>query len=99
LQAKLLQAIKEKSARRLGNEQSRHFDVSLVAATHQRLERAIRDRDVSRGPVLPAKVLEIHLPPLRERGDDAVLLANHFGRLHARRYDRGEKFFRKRPSR
>lgn len=91
LQAKLLKAIEEKSARRLGSIQSRHFDVSLVAATNQPLERAIQHRTFREDLYYRLKVLEIHLPPLRERSDDAVLLANHFVRLHARRYNRGEK--------
>jgi two-component system, NtrC family, response regulator AtoC len=91
LQAKLLKAIEEKSVRRLGSVQSRHFDVSLVAATNQPLEQAIQEKSFREDLYYRLKVLEIHLPPLRERGDDPVLLANHFVRLHTRRYNRGEK--------
>ena len=91
LQAKILKAIEEKSVRRLGSIQSRHFDVSLIAATNEPLERAIQDKRFREDLYYRLKVLEIHLPPLRERGDDPVLLANHFVRLHARRYNRGDK--------
>ena len=91
LQAKLLKAIEEKSVRRLGSVQSRHFDVSLVAATNQPLEKAIQEKSFREDLYYRLKILEIHLPPLRERGDDPVLLANHFVRLHTRRYNRGEK--------
>jgi len=91
LQAKLLKAIEEKSVRRLGSVQSRHFDVSLVVATNQPLEQAIQEKSFREDLYYRLKILEVHLPPLRERGDDPVLLANHFVRLHTRRYNRGEK--------
>ena len=91
LQAKLLKAIEEKSVRRLGSVQSRHFDVSLVAATNQPLEQAIQEKSFREDLYYRLKILEVHLPPLRERGDDPVLLANHFVGLHTRRYNRGEK--------
>ncbi len=91
LQAKLLTAIEERSIRRLGSIQSRHFDVMLIAATNQPLERAIQERNFREDLYYRLKVLEIRLPPLRERGEDAVVLADHFVQLHARRYNRGEK--------
>jgi two-component system response regulator AtoC len=91
LQAKLLKAIEEKSVRRLGSIQSRNFDVMLIAATNQALDRAIQERAFRGDLYYRLKVLEIHLPPVRERGEDAVVLAEHFVKLHARRYNRGEK--------
>jgi transcriptional regulator with PAS, ATPase and Fis domain len=91
IQAKLLKAIEEKSARRLGSIRTRRFDIMLIAATNQPLERAIEERSFRADLYYRLKVLAIHLPALRERGDDAVLLADHFVRLHARRYNRGEK--------
>jgi len=91
LQAKLLKAIEEKSVRRLGSIQTRHFDVMLIAATNLPLERAIQEKLFREDLYYRLKVLEIALPPLRERGDDALVLAEHFIRLHGRRYNRGEK--------
>lgn len=91
LQAKLLNAIEEKSMRRLGTIQSRHFDVMLIAATNQSLEHAIQERNFREDLYYRLNVLKVHLPPVRERGNDAVLLADHFVRLHSRRYNRGEK--------
>jgi two-component system response regulator AtoC len=91
LQAKLVKAIEERSVRRLGSIRTRHFDVMLIAATNQSLERAIRERTFRDDLYYRLKVLEIHLPPIRERGDDANRLAEHFVKLHARRYNRGEK--------
>jgi two-component system response regulator AtoC len=91
LQAKLLKAIEERSVRRLGSITTRRFDVMLIAATNQPLEIAIQERNFREDLYYRLKVLEIHLPPLRERGDDAVDLAEHFVKLHARRYNRGDK--------
>ncbi|HWP23236.1 MAG TPA: sigma-54 dependent transcriptional regulator [Candidatus Binatia bacterium] len=91
LQAKMLKAIEDKSLRRLGGVQNRRFDVMLVAATNQLLERAIREKTFREDLYYRLKVLEVHLPPLRERAGDAVLLAEHFVKLHARRYNRGNK--------
>ena len=91
LQAKLLKAIEEKSLRRLGSIQNRRFDIMLIAATNQPLESAIQERNFREDLYYRLKVLEVHLPPLRERRDDSLLLAEHFVKLHARRYNRGEK--------
>ena len=93
LQAKLLKAIEERSVRRLGSIQMRHFDVVLMAATNQPLEQAIKAKSFREDLYYRLKVLEINLPPLRERGNDPLLLANHFVKLHARRYNRGQKTF------
>ena len=91
LQAKLLKALEEKSVRRLGSVQTRQVDVCLVAATNQPLAQAIQEKTFREDLYYRLKVLEIHLPPLRERGEDAVTLAHHFVRLHTRRYNRGLK--------
>lgn len=91
LQAKLLKAIEEQTVRRLGSIQSRRFNAMLIAATNQPLERAIQEHNFRQDLYYRLKVLEIHLPPLRERSVDAVMLAEHFVTLHARRYNRGEK--------
>jgi two-component system response regulator AtoC len=91
LQAKLLKAIEEKSVRRLGSIQTRHFDVMLIAATNQPLDQAILAKTFRQDLYYRLKVLEIHLPALRERGGDAVILAEYFLNLHARRYNYGVK--------
>jgi two-component system, NtrC family, response regulator AtoC len=91
LQAKLLKAIEEKSVRRLGSVRSRRFDVMLMAATNQPLERGIQERTFRQELYYRLKVLTIDLPPLRQRGDDVLVLAERFVHLHAARYNRGEK--------
>ena len=91
LQAKLLKVIEDRSVRRLGGLRSRRFDVMLLAATNQPLEQAIQDQLFRQDLYFRLKVLTINLPPLRERGNDAVLLAEHFVQLHTRRYNRRDK--------
>jgi two-component system, NtrC family, response regulator AtoC len=91
LQAKLLKAIEERSVRRLGSVRSRRFDVMLIAATNQPLERAIAERAFREDLYYRLKVLTLHLPPLRDRANDAVDLAEHFVGVHGRRYNRGIK--------
>ena len=91
LQAKLLKAIEEKSIRRVGSIQSRKIDVMVIAATNQPLEEAIREKSFREDLYYRLKILEIHLPPLRNREGDAVVLAEHFTHLHARRYNRGDR--------
>ena len=91
LQAKLLKAIEERAVRRLGSIQMRRFDVMLITATNQPLEQAIQEKSFREDLYYRLKVLEICLPPLRERGNDPVMLAEHFVKLHARRYNRGPK--------
>ena len=69
LQAKLLKAIEEKSLRRLGSVQTRQFGIMLIAAANQPLEKAIQEKTFREDLYYRLKVLEIHLPPLRERDD------------------------------
>ena len=91
LQAKLLKAIEEKSVRRLGSIQSRRFDVMLISAANQPLERSIQERTFREDLYYRLKILEVRLPALRDREDDSVLLAEYFLRLHSSRYNRGKK--------
>ena len=85
-QAKLLHAIETRSFRRLGSLAVRHVDVRLVAATNVDLDVA-----VTRGSFRPdlfhrLNVLTLRLPPLRERGEDILFLAEHFVEYHSRQY-------------
>ncbi len=78
LQAKLLKAIEEKSVRRLGALAARRVDVKLVAATQHELEALVADGRFRADLYHRLAVLVLRIPPLRERRDDAVLLAEHF---------------------
>jgi DNA-binding NtrC family response regulator len=78
LQAKLLRALEERSVRRLGSLRSRPVDVRIIAATHVHLPAAVERGDFRQDLYYRLNVVTVHLPPLRQRGDDVVLLATHF---------------------
>ena len=78
LQGKFLKAIEERSVRRLGSVRSRSVDAWIISASNEDLETAIRQRRFREDLYHRLAVLTVRLPPLRERGDDVVLLAEHF---------------------
>jgi DNA-binding NtrC family response regulator/tetratricopeptide (TPR) repeat protein len=78
LQAKLLKVLEERSVRRLGGTRSEPVDVWIVAATSEDLQAATRARRFREDLYHRLAVLTLRLPPLRERGDDIVRLAEHF---------------------
>jgi DNA-binding NtrC family response regulator len=78
LQPKLLRALQEKHVRPLGSDHEVSFDVRVVAATHRNLQQAVRDGDFRADLFFRLNVISIDVPPLRDRGDDILLLARHF---------------------
>jgi tetratricopeptide (TPR) repeat protein len=78
LQAKLLKAIEEKSVRRLGAVGARRVDVKLIAATQHDLDSLVADGRFRADLYHRLAVLVLRIPPLRERRDDVVLLAERF---------------------
>jgi DNA-binding NtrC family response regulator len=78
LQGKILKALEEKQVRRVGAVRGREVDVRIIAATHVDLAQAVRRGEFREDLYYRLSVIPIHLPPLRERGDDVVLIAEHF---------------------
>ena len=77
-QAKLLRVIQERSYERLGSTETRHVDVRLITATNRPLEDLVRQGLFRSDLYYRLNVFPIELPPLRERGGDMALLADHF---------------------
>jgi DNA-binding NtrC family response regulator len=75
VQAKLLKVIEEKRFRRLGETDERRVDVRFVAATHHDLEQSVHDRRFREDLYFRLRGIPLRVPPLRERGDDVILLA------------------------
>src|SRR5262249_4942418 len=86
LQAKLLTALEEQAVRRLGGTAKETFDTWLISATNADLERAVRERRFREDLYHRLAVLTVRLPPLRERGGDAALLAQDFLAAACRHY-------------
>ncbi|MCB1997619.1 MAG: sigma-54-dependent Fis family transcriptional regulator, partial [Rhodoferax sp.] len=63
-------------------------DVRIIAATHQPLDQLVREGRFRADLYFRLRVVELELPPLRERGDDVLQLANDFVAAHAARYGR-----------
>jgi transcriptional regulator with AAA-type ATPase domain/tetratricopeptide (TPR) repeat protein len=78
LQAKLLKVIEEGAVRRLGSTRREPTNAWVVAATSEDLQDAVRARRFREDLYHRLAVLPVRLPPLRERGDDVVRLAEHF---------------------
>ncbi|HSJ07774.1 MAG TPA: sigma-54 dependent transcriptional regulator [Longimicrobiales bacterium] len=88
LQAKLLKAIEEGEVRRLGSESSVRTDARIIAATGADIDVAVRDGRFRLDLYHRLVVLSFHMPPLRLRGPDIVLLARHFLCTYAARHRR-----------
>ena len=88
LQAKLLRVLQEQAFERVGGNETIHCDVRLIAATHRDL--AVWSAEGKFRPDLYYRlgVFTIHLPPLRERGEDLPLLVRHFMRRFSRELGR-----------
>jgi DNA-binding NtrC family response regulator len=78
MQAKLLRALQERVVRPVGANTEIPFDTRIVAATHRDLEADIASRRFREDLYYRINVVKINAPPLRERGNDILLLASHF---------------------
>lgn len=87
LQAKLLKAIEEKRIRRLGGTHSIEVKTRIMAGTHADMERGIEEGRFRRDLYYRLNVINVNLPPLRERGQDILLLAKYFVNRYATEYD------------
>jgi DNA-binding NtrC family response regulator len=78
IQVKLLRALESRQVRRLGGKKEIDVDIRVVAATNRDLQKALADGDLREDLYYRLAVVELDLPPLRERADDIQLLASEF---------------------
>ncbi len=83
LQSKLLQVLQDSSFQRIGGKETVTVDVRIMAATHRDLEKAIVDHAFREDLYYRLNVIDIHLPPLRERKEDILPLAEFLMKKHA----------------
>ena len=80
IQAKLLRAIEDRSLRRVGGTKTIHVDVQILAASNRNLPNMIQENQFREDLYYRLKVVDLHLPPLRERSQDIPELAGFFVR-------------------
>ncbi len=85
-QVKLLRVLETREVTRLGANSARSVDVRLLSATNKNLEEEVRAGRFREDLYFRLRVVQIHLPPLRERGEDILLLADAFLREFAQQY-------------
>jgi DNA-binding NtrC family response regulator len=78
MQAKLLRVLENKTFKRVGGVKDIKVDVRVISATNQELSRAINEGRFRKDLYYRLQVVPVNLPPLRERGDDVLLLARYY---------------------
>ena len=86
MQSKLLTAIEKRQISRLGSTQTVPIDVRLISATNADIRQMVEDGNFRQDLLYRINTIEIHIPPLRERGNDIILLADHFLDRYTRKY-------------
>ena len=91
LQAKLLRVLQEKKVTRVGSNKEIKLDVRVIAATNRNLHEMVKHNQFREDLFYRLQGFLIHLPPLRERGNDVILLSRHFLGEFAQTYGTAKK--------
>lgn len=86
MQAKLLTAIEKQQITRLGATRPLSIDVRLICATNMNIRNMVEEGTFRQDLLYRINTIELHIPPLRERGNDIQLLADYFLARYARKY-------------
>ncbi|MBD0403158.1 sigma-54 dependent transcriptional regulator [Flammeovirga sp. EKP202] len=89
LQAKLLAALQNRQITKVGGNKVIPIDIRLISATNKNLFKMVEGEEFRQDLLYRLNTIQIEVPALRDRGDDVILLANHFKDLLAQKYDKG----------
>jgi DNA-binding NtrC family response regulator len=92
-QAKLLRAIETQKFRRLGGKEEINVDVRIIAATNKLVSQALKDGELREDLYYRLSVIELLLPPIRERREDIPMLIDYFFSFFAKRYEKPPQAF------
>ncbi|WDD99458.1 PEP-CTERM-box response regulator transcription factor [Thalassomonas actiniarum] len=93
LQAKLLRFLQEKCIERLGGRQEIPVDVRVICATNQNLEQMVQEKSFREDLFYRVSEITLNIPPLRDREEDVLILAQYFLQQYAAEYKRNVKGF------
>ena len=96
LQVKLLRVLQDKEVYMVGADRTRKLDVRILAATNKNLESLVKKGMFREDLFFRLNVILIAVPPLRERGDDIIILAHHFVNKFAKEFDKPAPIFTER---
>jgi len=88
LQAKLLAAIQNRLISRIGSNQTVSIDIRLICATNKNLENMVREGLFREDLLYRINTIQIEVPPLRDRGNDVLVLADFFLKKYASKYNK-----------
>lgn len=90
MQQKLLTVIEKRETQRIGSNKVSCVNVRILAATNANLREKVGEGAFRQDLFYRLNTIELHLPPLRERGEDIVLLAEHFLKIYSGKYSVGD---------
>jgi len=90
LQSKLLTVLQNRQVTRIGTNKPISFDIRLVCATNMPIYEMVKENKFRQDLLYRINTVEIHLPPLRERQEDIILLADHFIKMYCQKYRKKE---------
>jgi len=91
MQSKILSALETRKIVRLGSNKDVPIDIRLICATNLNISEMVKRNEFRQDLLYRINTVEIHLPPLRERGDDLQLLAEHFLKIYCKKYNKSLK--------
>jgi DNA-binding NtrC family response regulator len=93
IQAKLLKLLEDKTVRRIGSVRERKINIRIISATNRDLEKLVHEGRFRSDLYFRLRVITLTMPPLRAIGDDILRIAEHYLKIHAKRYGKKELRF------